>query len=283
MKVTFVSTSTTYQFFSLGYPTTGTAVLDFVRGLGAESLVETYRSPYQEGVTYSNKRYNSRQIIIGFTLLGNSSTDLDTKENTMYSVFNVHTTGSTGTSLKFVKGSSYEIDAVCSSLVFADKREGIDRAGVLTFECMDPWFRLLPETTVSMNAFSSGWSFPFEFPISFGLAGYTATINNNGHVPVPIKLEMSATKHPVLTRSTDKIDIDVTLTSTQTVYVDTAFGKKSVTQIAGSSTTNEYSHLSVDSNLFYLNKGNNTLSYVASNDFSGASFKVKYFKRYAGI
>jgi hypothetical protein len=285
MKVTFCTTSTSstdhYQFYSLGYPTTGTAVLDYIDGLGAEALVETYRSPYQEGVTYSNKRYDSRQILISFTLMGKTSTDLDTKENEVYSTFNVH--GSTGTKLKIVKGSTYEIDALPAKVTLSPKREGLDRKGVIAFECPDPWFKLLPETTVSMNAYSSGFTFPFSFPVYFGLSGSAQTINNNGHVPVPITIVMSGIDTPVLTRSTDKIQLDVDLTSTETVTINTAYGIKSVVKVAGSSTTNEYSHLSVDSNLFYLNKGNNTLSYTNAGQFDNPTFKVKYYKRYAGI
>lgn len=285
MKVTFLTTSTSstddYSFFSLGNPTTDTAVLDYIEGLGAEAIVETYRSPYQEGVTYSNKRYNPRQIILAFTLMGNSSTDLDTKENEIYDVFNVH--GSTGTKLKIEKGSTYEIDALPSRVVLAQKREGLIHSGVISFDCLDPWFKLLPETTVSMNAYSSGFTFPFSFPVYFGLSGNSQTINNSGQIPVPITIVMSGIKSPILTRSTDKISLDVDLTSTETVTIKTDFGIKSVVKVAGSSTTNEYSHLSVDSNLFYLNKGNNTLSYTNAGQFSNPTFKVKYYKRYAGI
>jgi hypothetical protein len=123
-----------------------------------------------------------------------------------------------------------------------------------TFDCLDPWFKLLPETTVSMNAYSSGFTFPFSFPVYFGLSGNVQTINNTGQIPTPITIEMSGIKSPVLTRSTDKISLDVDLTSTETVTIKTDFGIKSVIKVAGTSTTNEYSHLSVDSNLFYLNK-----------------------------
>jgi hypothetical protein len=284
MKVTFCPTTAStddYQFYSHGFPSTDKAVLNYIDGLGAEAIVETYRSPYQEGETYSNKRYGKRQIIVAFSLLGNSSTDLDTKENEIIDTFNVH--GSTGTKLKFVKGSSYEIDALPSRVVLAQKRQGLIREGVVTFDCLDPWFKLLPETTVSMNAYSSGFTFPFEFPVYFGMSGNVQTINNSGQIPVPITVVMSGIKSPVLTRSTDKISLDVDLTSTETVTIKTDFGIKSVIKVAGTSTTNEYSHLSVDSNLFYLNKGNNTLSYTNAGQFTNPTFKVKYYKRYAGI
>jgi len=285
MKVTFLTTSTAstdnYSFFSLGNPTTDTAVLDYIEGLGAEAIVETYRSPYQEGETYSNKRYGKRQIIVAFTLMGNSSTDLNNKENEIYDKFNVH--GSTGTKLKIEKGSTYEIDALPSRAVLAQKREGLIRKGVVTFDCLDPWFKLLPETTVSMNAYSSGFTFPFSFPVYFGLSGTAQTINNTGQVPVPMTLVMSGIDTPVLTRSTDKIQLNLDLTSTETVTIKTDFGVKSVIKVAGTSTTNEYSSLSVDSNLFYLNKGTNTLSYTNAGQFSNPTFKVKYYKRYAGI
>jgi hypothetical protein len=284
MKVTFCPTTAStddYQFYSHGFPSTDKAVLNYIDGLGAEAIVETYRSPYQEGETYSNKRYGKRQIIVAFSLLGNSSTDLDTKENEIIDTFNVH--GSTGTKLRFVKGSSYEIDALPSRVVLAQKRQGLIREGVVTFDCLDPWFKLLPETTVSMNAYSSGFTFPFEFPVYFGMSGNVQTINNSGQIPVPITVVMSGIKSPVLTRSTDKISLDVDLTSTETVTIKTDFGIKSVIKVAGTSTTNEYSHLSVDSNLFYLNKGNNTLSYTNAGQFTNPTFKVKYYKRYAGI
>jgi hypothetical protein len=284
MKVTFCPTTAStddYQFYSQGYPSTGKAVLNYIDGLGAEAMVETYRSPYQEGETYSNKRYGKRQILLAFSILGNSSTDLDTKENEIIDTFNVH--GSTGTKLKFVKGSSYEIDALPTKVTFAQKREGLYRQGVIAFECLDPWFKLLPETTVSMNAYSSGLTFPFSFPFYFGLSGKPQTINNSGQIPVPITIVMSGIKSPMLTRSTDKISLDVDLTSTETVTIKTDFGVKSVIKVAGNSTTNEYSHLSVDSNLFYLNKGNNTLSYTNAGQSSNPTFKVKYYKRYTGI
>lgn len=123
--------------------------------------------------------------------------------------------------------------------------------------------------------------------LAIGLDQETVSINNDGHVPTPITIEITGQVEDPrleLAETGEVLGLVGLITSGQTVRISTEFGEKEVTLIDNTSgeESNAFDMLDPDrADFFWLRRGQNTLSGTFGVNLSG-SMQVTWRKRYSG-
>ena len=127
----------------------------------------------------------------------------------------------------------------------------------------------------------------FSFPLSFGTVGQTLDIENYGDLESPVFIRMiGPLKNPVLENVTtgQRISITREILEGESLEINTAFGKKSVTIIdSNNNRSNAFHYVSPDSEFWQIVPGLNTVSYAATEESSSSAVTISFYHRYAGV
>lgn len=260
-------------------------VLESVSGLSnVGSLVQSEKSPFQDGSTFIDTLLNTR--IVSFIV--QIRNDVDTNRRKAIRVLNPKLKEGV---LTFKKDS---VERTLTCVVnegpdmldeHKDRLPNFQRF-TFTLEANQPYFEGNEEEWV-LAGFLGGLEFPFEFPISFGTVGSTVILDNDGDTVAPLYIELNGPlTNPTLTNETtgEFISLSQVLLSGYKLEINTAFGKKSVTIVDSlGNRSNGFGYISPDSTLFGLQVGENTLSYTADVQPSNTAVTLFFKKRYIGV
>lgn len=168
-------------------------------------------------------------------------------------------------------------------LVEAGEKFGFRQRMVLTFRAFDPYWYATSDTTDTYTTGTPATFFPF-FPLRLTSSTIFAspTINNTGDVECWPVWTITGPGSSIALRNltTDKlISLSTTLAAGETITIDTRPGKKTVTKNDG---TNLYGDLSSDSELWPLERGNNSVQIEMSSATSASQVVISYRLRYLG-
>lgn len=260
-------------------------VLESVSGLSSVgTLIQSEKSPYQDGTTYIDTLLNSRLV----TFVVQIRKDLDTNRRKAIRVLNPKLKQGV---LSFTyNGITRTLDCVVDEPpIMADgfdgRRPNMQRFS-FTVEANQPYWEG-QEYSYIMAGFTGGLEFPFSFPIGFGNVGTELTITNDGDTTTPLFIELTGPlTDPSLTNETtgEYIMLSQDLPSGYKLEINTAFGEKDVTIIDDlGNRSNGFHYLDPTSTLFGLAVGTNTLVYSAEYQPNNVAVTIWYKHRYIGV
>lgn len=152
-----------------------------------------------------------------------------------------------------------------------------------------PYWQSVEESNVGLIAYSSKFSFPWDWGKEFsfsGMSGEVANAINKGDAPCTWTLDvyaMGEVVNPKITKAKtgEFVQVNITLTEGQRLVVSTADDEMTVTLVDVDETeTDAFSYLDIDSTSFLLDVGENVLEFEPVDN---ASAIISYFENYAGV
>ncbi|MBC5647562.1 phage distal tail protein [Christensenella tenuis] len=272
------------QIFTASYDENARFIINSLGGLRAADIQIVQSSGYlQHGATYGRSLYGVRPIPIQFYYSYFSTAEFYKTMDGLQRVFNPML--GEGVLIYENDHHSRMIRATVTEQPDIASNTGLGlRVIGLELTAHDPFFEDLIETRVRMADFVGGLKFPHRMPMRFGKRGDSVTINNSGDAPAPIRCEFrGAATNPALKNDTtgEALKVVATIAAGDTLVIDTAYGKKTVTIERGDGTIEDATN-SVDdeqSSFFSLALGSNRLSFSAD---TGAPVVYVNYKRLYG-
>ena len=272
------------QIFTASYDENARFIINSLGGLRAADIQIVQTSGYlQHGATYSRSLYGVRPIPIQFYYsYANMAAFYGTMDE-IQRVFNPML----GEGILIYENDHHSrmIRATVTEQPDIASKTGLGlRVIGLELTAHNPFFEDLIETRVRMADFVGGLKFPHRMPMRFGKRSDSVTINNSGDAPAPIRCEFRGTAtNPALKNDTtgEALKVVATIAAGDTLVIDTAYGKKTVTIERGDGTIEDATN-SVDdeqSSFFSLALGSNRLSFSAD---TGAPVVYVNYKRLYG-
>ena len=182
----------------------------------------------------------------------------------------------------FVKRSGYE------------DKESLLQTVNFTFECPSPFWRGADKAAIDLFYAGSGLEFPLVLPSMFGMLGRSAKIFAAGGAPVPVEFFIKGNAvNPVIRNVTTSQEIKLKneFLAGDMLYINTDRDALSVQKIAVDPNTNEtskenaFGYLTDDSELFYLQPGENFIKYMSDeeDDNYKSEIRLEYYDRFAGV
>lgn len=158
---------------------------------------------------------------------------------------------------------------------------------LVELDCMDPAFESTVAKSEIISSWVGGWTFPFTLPFKLKERGEKKlNIVNKGHLETPVMIIFRGpAKRPYVTNlaTGETIRIDAELTSDDTMYINTAFRKKTVEIERNGVREDAADLLTFDSRFFWLEVGDNTLEYGSDDDLQDNNVSIQYQERYLGV
>lgn len=159
---------------------------------------------------------------------------------------------------------NFKLDLICPSPHFSD---------VLLSEQISTWI--------------GGWKFKFRLPFKFKQKGEPRkNIRNEGHLDTPVEILFKgpAVNPKITNLTTGKfICVNRTLTSDDTLYINTTYGKKTVEIECDGIRKNAFNYIDLDSTFFNLEVGDNLIEYGTENNLDPQSVEIRYSNRFLGV
>jgi len=264
--------------------------LYFVEGLGdVESDTQTNRSPFQDGVNYLDSVLEPRYITIELRINATSESDLTQLRSHLSTVFNPKL--SLG-KLTYKNGDSVkEILAVSESIPYypdgATNRGRTFQKVMITLIAPNPYWRSPNETTKPLVAYKGNFKLPMTFPFMLGTSGSKTTLYNDGDVPSPVRIEIHGptTNPQIFNRTTGQyIRINRTIAQGEVMHINTESGRQRIIVIdEEGNESSAFGYLDHESDLFYLELGENIIEHVADAGNRHAEVIVRWDSMYVGV
>lgn len=153
----------------------------------------------------------------------------------------------------------------------------------------DPFFYDPAENALKLGDYRGGLTFPMKFDpsIRFAQKGDMANIEIVGDVESPLRAEFRGPAvKPKLTNVTtgEFIEVDATLAAGDTLWINTAYGNKTVIiHRADGTEENAYNLITVDSSFMQLQRGQNRLEFTSEGSGDAGTEVYLYWRnRYIG-
>lgn len=185
----------------------------------------------QVGETFNYSLIGARPITINVWLHGSNMADYYSKRERLIALFNpLYGMGT----LNYDNGAiNRTIDCYASNAVRETERKGNLRLLSIELQAPLPYWYNPVENGQKLYGFSGGLAFPFKFDtdITFGTSGATAHLTNGGDVETPVRVEIKnqSCVNPRIVCGDKFIGINKTLTASDVLIIDTAYGAKSIT------------------------------------------------------
>lgn len=305
--VTYFPPSTVKGIASVQFDTVGKFLLKDMEGLAElPNSPATTRAPFQPGTTLLDNQSGGKTVTIRGVVWGDSHTDRWVQRDTLAHVFSVvprfdQRVPELGT-LRLSREGQDDIDLECTpvdSPVFSTGGPLFDRVQVDLF-APSPWWTSpndiiqffvdtggisIPHTSESPSGISIPHTSESPSGLAIDLGQGIAEINNDGHAPTPLTIEVEGevdTPRLSLEETSDSLELSVVVASGETYRIKTEFGEKEVTKIIAGVESNAFDKLNTSrADFFWLQRGANTLTFTFTSNTSGQA-RVAYRKRYAG-
>lgn len=264
-------------------------VLQDWEGFGAvEVSLQMRQSPYQDGVTVMQELLEPRHLSLEIALLGESKQEVYNRRRFIQNLFNPKL-GLGRLEWLQPDGKVYVIEVLpdgSPSFPGGEARTRYSQTVVVELMAPDPAWQDLTEIWVPLARTTGLLKFPLELPTEFGQMTYgERTVINDGDMAAPVSIVFEG---PVANPSVEnktagkRMKIMRALELGDKLIVDTTFGKKKVLFIdEGGHEQNAFGDVDLESSFWWLEVGENHLSYTADEGL-GAAY-VQYKQRYVGV
>ncbi len=251
--------------------------IDGVGNVGVE--LENQKSPNQDGLTYINNTFSSRDISLEGIIISKDNPDEVVKiRRKIQKVLNPKLGEVTITYL------DKQIKAIVESTPTfpAAGRGFFYQKYLINLICHSPfWLDPFLESR-EMSYIMGGIKFNLNLPSKFSSRGFKRKAINSGDVDTPVKIEfIGPATNPSVTNETtgEVIQVNRELVVEDVLTISTSFGEKYV-RINGE---NAFHYIDLDSSFWSLVPGENILSYKSNNDSINTRVKVTWKNRYIGL
>jgi len=260
--------------------------IEGVSGLTAN--IQRQKSPFQDGVTYIDTYYNSRNIFLQLVIRADDYDTLNARKRALLNVFCARLpTELTYTNETYTKVIDCYVETT-PSFSQPDKTKQSQTA-FISLICAQPFWEDETESGETFSISLGKFSFPLQITEGYEIETEginRTTIENVGDVetPVLITFEGPATNPTILNETTNEyIKVTKTLLTGEKLIINTEFGNKEVIFDNGSTQVNAFGLIDLNSTFFQLQTGNNIISYSADFGVNTATVNIRYRNRYVGI
>ncbi|HPF86502.1 MAG TPA: phage tail family protein [Candidatus Limiplasma sp.] len=269
-------------------------VLSKVGGLGLPELeIETIRGAYQQGDTAVGVRRQKRMLTLTLHIMADTRAALYRRRMELLNILSPD---------KAVQGDEravllYENDngrymtwaIPCGGLDASARALDTQPNVKLSFRCESPYWYAVNPTSVVFENTGAGFTFPFFFPVAFGMRDYCRDANNQGQVSVPVEITIVCKGEVprLYNRTTGKeIAMSAAVPEGNTLVLNTDPARLDVRIIDAEGTeTAAFGKLSLDTPLadFTLRPGLNELQYQAGGASAQSEITVTWRNAYEGV
>ncbi|MFA1820549.1 phage tail domain-containing protein [Virgibacillus oceani] len=260
--------------------------VDGLGGTEADNQME--RTPYQDGAMPLDSILEDKPIEVEFKITGNDQAELTNNRRNVSSIFNpklgvgmLQYVGEDGT-----KEISVLVEAVP---FFPDGRTNRGRTfqkTLINLRAPFPYWRDPQQVSRSLRAYEGKFTFPFTFPVQFGIEGDITTINNEGDTsaPVIITIQGPITRPIIENRTTGEyMQVNTRIGAEEVLYIDTNPQAKRVEIHRSNQIIKAMGYVDHNSDFWQLQVGDNELRYTADEGIAEAIAAISWNSQYVGI
>ncbi len=248
--------------------------------------INTFQAPEQDGAFYISSTVDMRNITIEGQIL---SQTVDESYDLRRYLLQIFTPKQRGT-LVF---RNRQIACIVEEAGFSQGNIARAPAFFISLLCPSPFFEALENIREELASWQENFSFPLEITppgIELGVRqpSQIITIDNIGDVPCGCEIVFRATgtlSQPELLNvdTGEFIRINAEMTAGEEYHVYTHFAGKKVTRIQGTTTSNAFPLLDVDSTFIQLTAGRNSLRYNSADNMDLLEVSIFYRPQYLGV
>ena len=252
--------------------------------------LQMQKAPFQDGKTLIDQLLEPRELSLNFVMFGETKQEVFDKRRTIQKMFNP-ANGLGTIQWEQDSGKIYEIDVVADGtpqFPSGDGRGSRYQTALVNLTAPNPLWRDENKTNIILAKYEGGLTYPFEFPIEYGISANSKTGSNEGDIKTPVYIEIvGPVTNPCVQNITtnQKLDIQQTLEDGEKIIIKTGFGEKEITLIGtDGSETNVMHWLTDDSEFFNLAVGENTLTFDEDSGSGDAgNMTIDFYQRYVGV
>ncbi|MDT7986925.1 phage tail family protein [Clostridium perfringens] len=251
-----------------------------------KASMETSKAVKQDGETVDSVTFETRQLVIKFTIMADTIEELFRIRSRVIKIFNPKIKSQL---IYDYAGIKRKIECRAESTpAIVLKSNTIACEGDITLLANEnPFWEDIYESGELISTWIGGWKFKFKLPFSFKKRGESKkNVYNDGHIETPVEIIFKGPAlNPSITNSTtgEFIKVDRELTTDDTLYIKTNFGEKKVEIERNGIRENAFHYIDLDSTFFNLELGDNLIEYRTENDLEPQSVEIRYRNRYIGV
>ena len=276
-----------------------TRFISFTNGLGKEYIFNnilslngfdsapvthiTTQNSGQDGATYRNSFFSSRDIEITFDIFAAKNASIETLKRNI--ITRLSPKSGEGVLRYVCEQKDLALPCVPDSVAFTKQSTEI-YTGLARFKAFMPYFIDSAESKALLKFVESLLVFPVTFPCIFGQRTNIGTVTNTGDAPAPVVIRFyNGVTNPTFTNLTtgEYIKLNGVIPADSILEIDTAYGVKSVSIITEGSKINAFSLLDPTSNLWSLPVGPSRIEYTAEAENDDSYGEIVYYNRYVGV
>lgn len=257
-------------------------VLDYDGLESSDYKLDTAENVNADGEQLKSKKVLSRQIMVEFDYM--EYKDLSKMRQKLIRFFTPY---SPGLLIVSYLGVTRQIEYEVSSFKISSRNVSDQLSCLLYVQCMEPSFKTA-RMGESIMTLTGGFRFPLKLPFHLKQFGpLKKNIYNNGHMPTPIEIYFrgpAVNPKVVNHRTGEYLRVKRTLTANETMYINTAFRKKTVVIIEGDKREDAWDYLDLSSSFFWLQEGDNLIEFSSNVEAKRTKgVEIYYQERYLGV
>lgn len=252
-----------------------------------ESIINTVKSPYQDGNTITNQTLASREIVLEGEFFNHGGQSV---RRHMIEVFNPKLSGILRYEEEGIVRLLYCRPRATPYIVSTNLAT---TPYIVELYAANPYWQSVREEKVEGAAVVNMLEFPLEIlesGIEFGYeqSGSILRINNNGDVSTGMKIEFKAVgnvSNPSLLNiaTREHMTVNRDMVNGDIIMVDTNFQSKTIKRERGGVTTNIFGSIDTDSTFLEMKAGLNTFKFDAADGLSNLGVTVYFTPQYVGV
>ncbi|GLO64755.1 phage distal tail protein [Oceanobacillus kimchii] len=261
-------------------------LIESLTGIGeVDADLQGQKSPYQDGETHLDAILQPRFIDLEGSILKTDLKEMKTYRKHILRVCNPKL--GLGKITLELDGDIKEIYGVLDGApTFPERGRDVWQKFLITWKCPDPYWRDPQEVSRALRAYEGKFTFPFTFPVQFGIEGDVTTLQNDGDTstPVTISIQGPISRPMIENRTTGKhITVNTTLSPEEVLYIDTSRQHKHVEIYRGNHIIRAMGYLDHNSDFWELEVGDNEIRYRADEGLAEAVAAISWHNQYVGM
>lgn len=262
-------------------------LIESLEGIGeVDASNQDQSSPYQDGSTYIDTILEPRFIDMEGSITNRDFKTITKLRRRILNVCNPKL--GMGEITLELDGSVQKISAIPEGTpTFPERGQNPWQDFQITWICPNPYWRSPNETTKPLVAYTGGFTLPFTLPFTLGTAGSKTTVYNDGDVPAPVRIEIHGptTNPQIFNRTTGEyLRINRTIAQGEVMHINTESGRQRITITdEDGEESSAFGYLDHDSDLFYLELGENIIEHVADAGNRHAEVIVRWDSMFVGV
>lgn len=262
-------------------------LIERLQGIGeVEADTQSQGAPYADGDTYIDSKLSPRYIDLKGSIMFREFEKI--REYRRVITRSCNPKLGLGLITFELDGAVYQIYGVPVAVpTFPERGRSPLQPFEITWKCPNPYWRSPNETTKPLVAYKGNFKLPMTFPFMLGTSGSKTTLYNDGDVPAPVRIEIHGptTNPQIFNRTTGQyIRINRTIAQGEVMHIDTESGRQRIIVIdEEGNESSAFGYLDHESDLFYLELGENIIEHVADAGNRHAEVIVRWDSMYVGV